>query len=699
MIQSQRVHFTRSAIIAILLVATAPTRASVDKPQRPPDNTDRTVRVIVKMRVRPVTESSPMFSDAVRMTYRSLGGGEPTTLVAHRPTNHAAAKRYGLDRTFVIEFSAGTNSRAVMAALAACADDIEHVELDAIGTVAQLVPDDPDFDQQYAMHNTGQTVGGVTGTPDADIDAPEAWTIHTGDPGSVIIAIIDTGVMPHEDFASRMVTGINTVDGEDPTDTRDGCLHGTHVAGIAAAGGHNAIGIAGVTWGASIMPVRVFTGCSGSAADTAEGIVWAVDNGADICNISLQFCTGTNAMRDAINYAHDNNVLVVSAAGNTNINCGAPSAITFPARYDNSMAISATTNRDGLASFSRFGAELDVAAPGDRIWSTFARRFCENAGNNGSTCFVDSNCTGGGTCSGFDSTYRFLSGTSMASPCVSGLAALIKSFAKSLSLTLTADELRTIIRDHADDLGDVGWDSSFGYGRVNAHRSVLAIAPTCQVAPPPQPDVIIAKSRYLSFTTGTLARTAAIRVTAVDLPPPHDVLNGTQLWVAAPQTVSENAGTVSPIPGFATFQSARLTCTPSFLDWLPIGVVHVYDPIIVPGGVYHVEAIDSVCDLGVTTNFSQPLVVTTSGWGDVVGAFDESAGSWTAPNGSADITADVVAILDKFTGQQNAPLKARVDLQPATPDRVIDILDATAAVDAFRGFGYPFPPDPPPCGD
>ena len=683
--------------MAITLVVTAVAWASVDQRQGPPHDANAPVRIIVKLRDRSAAPTP--FSTALRTTYRSLGGGEPTAVFAQPPTNLDAAKRYGLDRTYVIEFPAGTDGHAVTAALAAFAEDIEHVELDAVGSVAQFIPDDPDFDQQYAMHNTGATVGGTTGTADADIDAPEAWAIHTGDDGSVVIAIIDTGVIPHADFASRMVTGVNTVDGEDPTDTRDGCLHGTHVAGIAAAGGDNALGIAGVSWGAHIMPVRVFAGCSGSAADTAEGIVWAVDNGADICNISLQFCTGTDVLRDAVNYAHDNNVLVVSAAGNANIDCGARSFIIFPARYENSMAISATTNRDDLASFSKLGAELDVAAPGDRIWSTFARRFCENAGNNGSTCFVDAHCTSGGTCSGFDSTYTFLSGTSMATPCVSGLAALIKSFAKSMSLTLTGDELRTIIRDQADDLGEIGWDSSFGYGRVNAHSSLVALAPSCLPTPSPQPDVIVAKSRYLSFAAGAIGRTTAIRVTVVDLPPPHDALNGAQLWVGDPQTISENAGAVLPIPGFATFQSARLTCAPRFVDWRPVGVVHVHDAIIVPGGVYHVEAIDSFCDLGVTTDFSQPLVITTSGWGDVVGTFDEASGSWTAPNGSADITADVVAILDKFSGQPSAPLKSQVDLQPATPDRVIDILDVTVAIDAFRGFGYPFPPGPTPCND
>ncbi len=362
--------------------------------------------------------------------------------------NPEAAARRGLDRTFIVEVPAGTDAAEMAAEFAALSDEIEFAAVDPIGTIAELIPDDAGFVNQYGMHNTGQTGG----TDDADIDAPEAWDIHTGNLGTVTIAIVDTGVSPHDDFGGRLVPGINTVgDGEFTDVTTDQCDpgagvsgHGTHVAGIAAAQGNNGIGVAGVTWGANIMPVKVFGGCSGTATDTAEGIIWAVenlDNPVDIINISLQFRLEADLqpLLDAVNYAHDLGVLVVSAAGNDDF-CGVDT-VCAPARFENSMAVSATDNDDQLWFLSNTGDELDVSAPGKAIYSTFR----------------------------IENNYGFLSGTSMATPHVSGLAALIKS----LSPTLTHDEIRDIITATAHDLGPLGWDNQFGFGRINAYDALL----------------------------------------------------------------------------------------------------------------------------------------------------------------------------------------------------------------------------------
>lgn len=359
------------------------------------------------------------------------------------------AARHGLDRTFILEVPPETDTWAMAADFAALEEQVEFAEVDPIGTVAEWLPDDPDLLAQYALHNVGQTGG----TVDADIDAPEAWMLHTGEPGTVTIAIVDTGVTPHPDFQDHMVPGINIADPSNPDDTTDECDptgpptgHGTHVAGIAAAIGNNNEGIAGVTWGANIMPVRVFAGtspCGGFAFVTADGIEWAVDNGADIINISLQWCTGSASLQDAVNYAHSNGVLVVSAAGNRDFwtrFCSGPLQITAPAVYTNSMAITATQDDDALASFSGYGAQTDVCAPGEAIYSTYR--------------------TGG---------YGHMRGTSQATPYVSGLAALIKSFAPGL----THDEIRAVITNSADDLGAAGWDSLYGHGRINAYRALL----------------------------------------------------------------------------------------------------------------------------------------------------------------------------------------------------------------------------------
>jgi len=416
----------------------------------------------------------PGLSDRFKTEADAWGVTQLRPMYRTAPKNFQAAQAGGLDRTFVIDVPSGTDTLAMAAAIAALADDVEGAGVDAIGHVAELIPpNDPEFANQYAMNNTGQ----LGGTPDADIDALEAWMLHTGDLGTATIAIIDTGVHPHPEFAGRLLPGINTVGSVLTSDTSDSCPHGTFVAGVAAAAGNNGMGIAGVSWGAHILPVRVWNGCSGGAAEVAEGIVWAVDNGADVINISLQFCfdidddgippVRPHPMQDAVDYAAANGVLVVAAAGNSN-GCN-PGVVALPARYANAVAVSATNMFDLRAGFSNFGNEIELAAPGETIRSTSVQFVCANGTNNGTACTSNAFCTGGGTCTGRVSTYAWGNGTSFASPCVAGLAVLIKSFAPAL----TAAEIRTVLTTSADDLGTAGRDTSFGFGRINAHHALL----------------------------------------------------------------------------------------------------------------------------------------------------------------------------------------------------------------------------------
>lgn len=397
--------------------------------------------------VRGPVGTSPNPSVALRAAWDRWGVTRIRRFHSFPFANPQAAARYGLDRTYLLEVPEGTDTWAMAAALSAFGDEIEIAEVDAIGEVASgFIPDDEMFSLQYSLHNKGQT-GGVA---DADIDAPEAWKMHTGDIGTVTVAIVDTGVTPHVEFTGRMVPGINTVDPQNPDLTTDNCWHGTHIAGTVAAAGNNGVGVAGVTWGANIMPIKVFDPCSGRDTDTAQGIIWAVDNDADVINISLQFCSFSSTLRDAINYADEQGVLVVSAAGNNNL-CGT-GVVAYPARFLNSMAVSGTTDEDEFATFSNtsmptwssnFGDEIDVCAPGDRIRSTWP--------------------TG----------YSYLNATSTATPHVTGLAALLKSFDPSL----TNDGIRDIITSTADDLGPEGWDDHYGFGRINAHSALLVIGP------------------------------------------------------------------------------------------------------------------------------------------------------------------------------------------------------------------------------
>jgi len=346
-----------------------------------------------------------------------------------------AGARRGLDRTFVITVPEGSDTVAMAAAFAEI-PGVENAEVDGIGGVAAFYPDDPTFSLQYGLHN----VLGPPAVADADIDAPEAWAMYTGNGAPVTVAVIDSGVDPHPEFADRMVPGTNTSNPEFPDLTSDGCPHGTHVAGIITAEGNNGMGVAGVSWGAKIMPVRVVNGCTGTELQCANGILWAVDHGADICNVSLQYYTGTQALMNAVQYAQDRGVMIVAAAGNNQGNI-----VAFPARFANSFAVSATNNRDVLAVFSNWGSQVDVCAPGEDIWSTWV------AG-----------------------TYWMQDGTSMATPHVSGLAALLLSFRPHLSAT----ELRELIIGGAEDRGNVGFDDRYGHGRINAFNSLLAAEAT-----------------------------------------------------------------------------------------------------------------------------------------------------------------------------------------------------------------------------
>ncbi len=535
MLSAGRVQMASAVVfLGALMVTPCATRGGTppDRSRRPDRFTDHaTTRVIVRLAPHTIDTPEgrsprsghgkpqtawemappPGLSVSFQARWEQWGVTRMSRLFAGRFGDPAAAARLGLDRTFVLEVPEGSDTAAIAADFAALKEDVEFAEVDAIGTVATgLVPDDEWFHRLYGMHNTGQT-GGVV---DADIDAPEAWKLHTGDLGTVTVAILDTGVTPGIEFEGRMVPGMNTddpdsnecdgggrdteiccpggglcglgfcrggdrdgqeccPDGTCEPFTPDHCPHGTHVAGIVAAEGNNGVGVAGVTWGANIMPVRVMgtpSGCSGLESAATSGIIWAVDNGADIINVSLQYYYGGPTFENAVEYAYSRGVLVVSAAGNSSDAAPCvPRVVSAPARFANSMAVSATTDEDLIANCtttghwsSNIGDEIDVCAPGDRIYSTYPIG------------------------------YAFLSGTSMAAPHVTGLAALLKSDVPGL----TPSELREIIGQTVDDLGPPGWDDVYGHGRINARNALLGTGETRIVASAPQLDTIDARQPW-----------------------------------------------------------------------------------------------------------------------------------------------------------------------------------------------------------
>ncbi|MEM2849629.1 MAG: S8 family serine peptidase, partial [Candidatus Bathyarchaeia archaeon] len=217
--------------------------------------------------------------------------------------------------------------------------------------------------------------------------------------------------------------------------------HGTHVAGTVAAL-FNTIGVVGVAPKAYIYAVKMLDSSgSGTIAWAVQAIQWSVDNGMQILSMSWGASADYQALRDACKAAYDKGLLLVAAAGNSGSSSGTGDNVLYPAKYDSVIAVAATDQNNNRASWSSTGLAVELAAPGVNIYSTYK--------NNG---------------------YATLSGTSMATPHVSGTAALV--WAKNP--TLTNVEVRKILQNTATDLGASGRDSQYGYGLVNASAAVLA---------------------------------------------------------------------------------------------------------------------------------------------------------------------------------------------------------------------------------
>lgn len=337
---------------------------------------------------------------------------------------------------------------------------IEYIQPNYKIFLETTIPNDPNFNQLWGLNNTGQTGG----TPDADIDAPEAWDIQTGN--SVVVGVIDTGVdYTHPDLINNIWTNqaefngspgvdddgngyVDDIHGYDfvnnDGDPFDDNGHGTHVSGTIAAQGNNGIGISGVSWSSEIMALK-FLGASGSGTtfDAIEAIEYATMMGAQITNNSWGGGY-SQALYDAIAAAGAAGQLFIAAAGNSsNNNDVNPS---YPASYnlDNIISVAATDSNDQLASFSNYGAtSVDLAAPGVAIYSTIP---------------------GGG--------YASYNGTSMATPHVTGVASLIWA----QNPTLTAQEVKERILATADPISALQVKTLTG-GRLNAYNALTNTEP------------------------------------------------------------------------------------------------------------------------------------------------------------------------------------------------------------------------------
>jgi thermitase len=358
--------------------------------------------------------------------------------------------------------------------------DVEFAELDHIRPhqqLQQITPNDPQFGSEWHLPK---------------ISAPAAWSVTTGSTG-IIIAIADTGVdSSHPDLVAKVVAGWNVNDNN--SDTRDVYGHGTKVAGTTAAATNNGLGVASIAWNCWIMPVRVSL-TNGSAYDStiAGGIIWAADHGARVVNVSYKV-TGSSTVSSAAKYLYNKGGVVTISAGNYSTFESIPNDPYI-------ITVGATDPSDLLYSFSNTGTAIDLVAPG---------------------C-VTTTTNGGG--------YAGACGTSFSAPVVAGVAALVLSANPNLS----ASQVTNILQSSADDLGSNGWDTTFGFGRVNAARAVGGGGSTGPTVDSQAPTV--------SFTSpsagAVLSGTTGIQVSATDN------VGVTSITVTANGTVIGSSGTFS----------------------------------------------------------------------------------------------------------------------------------------------------------
>lgn len=385
-------------------------------------------------------------------------GKSAETEKAHRAKGRRVLKKFeGVKNLQVVELRPGEDVFEAVQEYKTNGN-VEAAEPDYI-LKASVIPNDPQFAQQWGLHNTGQIIG----VQDSDMDAPEAWDTLREAP-DVIVAIIDSGIRTtHEDLRDNLwrnpreiangrdddgngyiddIHGINAMHGTgDPTDVHG---HGTHVAGIIGAAANNGVGIAGTAWKVQLMSLRFMDADGyGTNSDAIECIDYARKNGAKVMNASFGSSAPSFAMKTAIQAARNAGIVFAAAAGNETANNDV--TWSFPANFttslDNVVSVAASTQSDARASFSNWGlATVDVAAPGSMILS----------------CGHDA-----------DDSYLYMGGTSMATPYVAGVIALMSARFPGETPAQLIERLRATVDPLPAWAGLVG-----SGGRVNLARAV-----------------------------------------------------------------------------------------------------------------------------------------------------------------------------------------------------------------------------------
>lgn len=382
-----------------------------------------------------------------------------------------------LARTEILSVPVG--EELAIAAQLAKNPNVEFAEVDHIAkiepcatTQSCLLPDGQFFGYKWDLHNTGTVVGQAGAKADADIDWAEAFDFLGGNSfaGSAVIGILDTGIRStHQAFVGKILAGRRFLaDGQPVTNFADDHSHGSHVAGIAAARGDAAV--PGVAYGTNIK-LLVGKVCNSAgqcpSSATADGIVWATDNGANVINMSLGSFgsnpdgSGSAAQQAALQYAAARNVLPVCATGNDDGKATYTGGVGYPSRFAECMAVGATGWTDVKASYSNYGPQIEISAPGGD----------GNALGTGNSLILAAVPSGTS-----NTSYGWKAGTSMATPQVAGLAALLYATG-----TTNAAAVRQRIIQTADDVEAAGWDARTGAGRINVYRALTGQNPD---APP-----------------------------------------------------------------------------------------------------------------------------------------------------------------------------------------------------------------------
>lgn len=310
------------------------------------------------------------------------------------------------------------------------------------------------------------------------LQAEAIWDLSTG--RGVTVAVVDTGVSTAgNDTPKNMLQGKDFVDNDlQPADLEG---HGTHVAGTIAQHTGNGVGAAGLAYDANILPVRVLGPQGGSTYDVADGITWAVEQGADVINLSLGSSSYTSVMQNAIDYAVENGVIVVAATGNDG-----KASVNYPGANEGVIGVGAVGADQGVAPYSNGGTGLDLVAPGGNMEMDY-----------------DGNGYGDGILQEVDEAgevyYAFYEGTSMATPHVAASAALL------LAAGAAPEDVEGLLRATAKDLEGAGWSTWTGYGLIQPLAALQTLAGS--VADPlPEEEVVTEEPAPVTDTTApTLA--------------------------------------------------------------------------------------------------------------------------------------------------------------------------------------------------